>query len=595
MEKVTVAQAIAKLLKKIGTERYYLYNGHSNWGMLDALEYDVHIQGIRTRHECHAIHMADGEWRVRRKLPIPVTCTTTGPGNYNTVAAISEAYFDSSAILCIMCGGPTKWYERGGIQENYRRGPEQFIKIMEPITKKAVHVVRPDTAIQQFMMCYKTAFTGRPGPVVYYIPMDVLNTKIEIEIPDLEAWINVMPPAPSPEGLKRAAELIKKAKRPYCFVSTGVNNARAWEELQEFAEKLQIPVGCSIGAKGALPEDHLMSVGVCDRAGTGQAVYAAVNSDLLIGIGTHFNDLNTAGWSFYDIPNKQKLIHIDIDDTELCRVYPTEVAIVADAKLGLRGLIDTWSKSGYKRQGVAEWMKEINDEKVRWEKEEKMPLANSNLAPLHYARIVSDASEVINAFDPQTTMLFDTGNVMNFMSAFLKLNHHFFETCNQQFGQMGFAAPASIGAKLGRPDHPVVAFSGDQSFVMNGLCMATATEYGLKGLVLIVLNNRTIQCETEGAKARFGRTVGDCYRIEETKEFWNPDFELMGKAMKMEVFKVSKPGEFKPAMKAALASGKLCLIDVDTDNTQLRYSVPLIKKLGTMPFPYTWTEGANIV
>jgi acetolactate synthase-1/2/3 large subunit len=595
MEKMTVAQAIGRMLKKIGTERYYLYNGHANWGMLDAFEFDAGIQGIRTRHECHAIHMADGEWRARRSLPLPVTCTTTGPGNYNTVAAVSEAYFDSSAILCIMCGGPTKWYERGGLQEHYRRGAEQFIRIIEPVTKKAVHVIRPDAAIQQLVSCYKSAITGRPGPVAYYVPMDVLNTTIEIDLPDIQDWIKVTPPGPSPEGLKKAVELIRGSKRPFCFVATGVNNARAWAELREFAEKLQIPVACSIGAKGALPEDHPMSLGVCDRAGSGHAAYAAANSDLVIGIGTHFNDLNTAGWTFYDIPAKQKLIHIDIDETELGRVYQTEVPIVSDAKLGLRGLIDAWEKSGYKRQGVDAWLKAVDTERKQWEKEEKNPLATSDIQPLHYARIVSDISDAINEFDPQTAVVFDTGNVMNFMSAFLKLTHPNFQTCNQQFCQMGYSLPAAIGARIARPEHPVVAITGDQSFMMTGLSMATATEYGLKGIVAVVLNNRTIQAEIEGARAKFGRSVGDFYRIEETGELWNPDIQMIGKAMRLEVIKVTKPEELKPALKKALESGKVCLIDVDTDHMQPRYSVPLIKKLGTMPFPYTWTQGSGVV
>jgi acetolactate synthase-1/2/3 large subunit len=589
MAKMTVAQAIGRFLKRMGTERYYFYNGHANWGLLDAFEYDAKIPGIRTRHECHAIHMADGEWRMRRGLPIPVTCTTTGPGNYNTVAAVAEAYFDSSAMLCLMAGGPTKWYERGGIQELYRRGPEQFCRILEPITKKIVHVIRPDVCLYQLILAYKEAATGRPGPVVVYLPMDIINTEIECEIPDWTPWIRILPPAPNPEAISRTVQLIRDAKRPFCFVSTGVNNARAWEELRRFAEATQMPVATSIGAKGALPEDDPLSLGVCDRAGTGQAVYAASQCDLLIGVGTHFNDLNTAGWSFYDIPKKQRLIHIDIDASELGRIYPTEVAIHADAREALRAITEAWNQGGYARKNVQSWLGNIAEERRKWEAEVKEPLRKSDLVPLHYARIVADASEVINAFDPETALLFDTGMVMNFMSAFLKINHPYFATCNQQFGQMGFAVPAMVGARLARPEHPVVAFSGDQSFVMTGMSLCTATEYGVPGVV-VLLNNKTIQAEVEGAKAKFGRTFGDHYRIEATGELWNPDFQLIAKAMRAEVLTVGKPSEFKPALKSALETGRLCVIDVDTDRTQKRYSVPLIAKLGTMPFPYRWNE-----
>jgi acetolactate synthase-1/2/3 large subunit len=179
MAKMTAAQAIARFLKAMGTKRYYLYNGHANWGLLDALEYDEKIQGIRTRHEVHAIHMADIEWRMRRELPVPVTCTTVGPGNFNTIPGIAEAFYDSVPLFCLMAGGPTKWLGRGGIQEVYRYGEDEFLDILKPITKHAVMTVRPDTALQSAMRAYKIAITGRPGPVVVYMPLDVQNTMID--------------------------------------------------------------------------------------------------------------------------------------------------------------------------------------------------------------------------------------------------------------------------------------------------------------------------------------------------------------------------------------------------------------------------------
>ncbi|MEW6262698.1 MAG: thiamine pyrophosphate-binding protein [Thermodesulfobacteriota bacterium] len=587
MAKMTAAQAIGRFLKKIGTEHYFYYNGHANWGMLDAFEYEAKLTGIVTRHECQAVHMADNYWRMKRKPPIPVTCTTTGPGNYNTFAAIAEAFFDSTPMLCLMGGGPTKWFERGGIQETYRYGPEEFVTMFKPITKKAVLAIRPDTALKTVVLAYKEAITGRPGPVVVHLPLDVQNTEVEVEIPEFDDWLKVHPPAPDPAGVARAIELIHESRRPFCYVATGVNNARAWPELRALAEKLQIPVATSFGAKGALPEDHPLSLGVCDRSGTGHGVNAAINADLVIGVGTHFNDLNTAGWSFYDFGGKQKLIHIDIDPGEISRNYPTAVALQADARLGLLALIEAWEKSGHARRNVNDWLDQIAEWKTAWEKEVAHFRA-SDLSPLHYGRIVSDASEIINEVDPLATVVCDTGMVMNWLPAFFKITHPYFTTCNQQFGQMGFAPPAVVGCKLARPEHPVVVFSGDQSFLHTGLALATATEYGLPG-VIIVLNNRTIQAEIEGAQARFGRTVGDHYRILSTGELWNPDLSLIGRALRAEVYEVTHPAEMKPALKSALTSNKLCLLNVDTDRTQKRYAVPIIAQHGTMPFPYTWS------
>ncbi|MCY3555090.1 MAG: thiamine pyrophosphate-binding protein, partial [Gemmatimonadetes bacterium] len=471
MAKMTAAQAIARFLKSVGTERYYFYNGHANWGLLDALEYDAEIRGIRTRHEVHAVHMADTDWRMRRTLPIPVTCTTVGPGNFNTIPAIAEAFFDSTPMLCLMAGGATKWFGRGGIQEVYRNGEDEFIQIFKNIAKHAVMTIRPDTALSSVMRAYKTAITGRPGPVVVYLPLDVQNTEIDIELPaEPRAWIEMAAPGPDPQAVARAVDLIAQAERPIVYLSTGVHNARAWDALRTFAETAQIPVATTFGGKGSIPEDHPLSLGVCNRSGTGHAVNAATHADVVIGVGTHFNDLNTAGWSFFDFDGKQKLIHIDIDPGEIGRVYPNAVGIVSDARLGLEALTGRWKAQGLEAPDRQAWLDRIAGWRRDWLAEIE-PAVTSDRAPLHYARLVKDASDAINAFDPQTSIVCDTGFVMNYLPAFYTLKHPYFSTNNQQFGQMGFGPPGVVGAGLARPDHPVVVFCGDQSFIHTGLSL----------------------------------------------------------------------------------------------------------------------------
>lgn len=588
--RLTAARAVAEFLKSVGTEEYFLYNGHSNWGLLDALEHHAGIRGIRTRHEAHAIHMADITWRLRRSGPIPVTCTTVGPGNYNTVAAIAEAFYDSVPMICLMGGGPTKWYGRGGIQETYRYGEEQFVNIFKPITKYAVTTVRPDTALRSLMQAYKVAITGRPGPVVVYMPLDVQNTEAEFELPDPRDWIDVHRPGPDPAGIDAALDLLGSARRPFCFVGTGVSASGAWRQLQGFAEELQIPVSTSFGAKGSLPEDHPLSLGVCDRSGTGQAVAAAGEADVVIGIGTHFNDLNTAGWTLYDFDGDQRLIHIDIDPTEIGRVYPTAVGIASDSRLALEALVNRWRERGHARPDHSEWLGQLAGHKSSW-LEEIDPLISAGETPLRYARIVADASRVVNEVDPETTVICDTGFVMNYMTAFYELRHPYFATNNQQFGQMGFAPPGVVSAGLARPEHPVLVFVGDQSFIHTGLSLATATEYGFTGVV-VVFNNKTVQAEVEGARAKFGRGVGDHYRIEATQELWNPDISQIAHAMRAKVFRVDAADQFAPALEQALRSGKLCVIDVDASRDEPRYGVPIVRKHGTMPFPYDWNMDA---
>ncbi len=586
MAKMTAAQAVAHFLKSIGTKRYYLYNGHANWGLLDALEYDAKIKGIRTRHEIHAIHMADIEWRMRRDLPIPVTCTTVGPGNFNTIPGIAEAFYDSTPMLCLMAAGPTKWLGRGGIQEVYRYGDDEFIQMFKPITKYAVTTIRPDTALQTVMRAYKIAITGRPGPVVVYMPLDVQNTVIDIDMPDFKGFVTALrQPGPDQAAIDEAATLLAGAKRPVIYVGTGISNARAWDELKAFAEAARIPVATTFGGKGSLPENHPLSLGVVDRSGTGHGVRAAVEADVMLAIGGRFNDLNTAGWSFYDFGKRQKLIHVDIDPGEIGRVYPAAIGIVSDARKALAGLAASWQRKKLKRDGTA-WLKKIAGWRKAWHKEVQ-DIVTSDIAPMHYARLVKDASDVVNAIDPQTTLISDTGFIMNFLPAFYELRHPWFATNNQQFGQMGFAPPGVVGAGLERPDHPVLVWVGDQSFIHTGLSLASATEYGVPGVV-IVLNNKTIQAEVEGAKNKFGRGVGDFYKIEKTGELWNPDIVKIGEALRAKVFRVAKPEEFKPALAAALKSRQLCILDVEASNQVKRYAVPLVLKHGTMPFPYDW-------
>jgi len=591
MARITAAQAVARFLKKIGTRRYYLYNGHANWGLLDALEYDAGITSIRTRHEIHAIHMADIEWRMRRALPIPVTCTTVGPGNFNTIPGIAEAFYDSTPMLCLMASGPTKWLGRGGIQEVYRYGDDEFMQMFKPITKLAVTTMRPDTALQTVMRAYKTAITGRPGPVVVYMPLDVQNTQFEAEEPDIAGFVTSLhQPGPDSEAIESAVELLAGAERPVIYVGTGIGNARAWDALKEFAEEAQIPVATTFGGKGSLAENHPLSLGVVDRSGTGHGVRAAVEADVMLAIGGRFNDLNTAGWSFYEFGGRQKLIHVDIDPGEIGRVYPPAIGIVSDARKALVALTKTWKRKAAKRSAAA-WLKTIGDWKREW-LAEVAPIATSDIAPLHYARLVKDASDVVNSVDPMTSVVCDTGFIMNFMPAFFELRHPWFATNNQQFGQMGFAPPGVVGAGLERPKHPVLVWVGDQSFIHTGLSLATATEYGVAGVV-IVLNNKTIQAEVEGAKVKFGRGVGDHYRIEKTGELWNPDIGRIGEAMRATVFRVEKPDQFKPALEKALRSGKLCILDVEASSEVKRYAVPLVLKHGTMPFPYDWNMTAK--
>lgn len=178
--KMRVATAIAKFLESAGTEYMFGYNGHGNWALLDAFVHETKVKGVACRSENQAVHMADGYWRMKRQPPMAIVTTSVGPGNSNITSAIANAFFESSALMVLAGAGATQWADRGAIEEFYRYAPDEWVLSLKPMVKKAAVVNRPDTALDTIMRAYKTAVTGRPGPVVVQIPFDIQHTEIDI-------------------------------------------------------------------------------------------------------------------------------------------------------------------------------------------------------------------------------------------------------------------------------------------------------------------------------------------------------------------------------------------------------------------------------
>lgn len=588
MAQVTVAHALARLLEQMGTEVIFGVNGHGNWAFLDAVVHETKIRGIPARLEDQAVHMADGYWRVRRKAPLAIATTSVGPGNMNTVPAIANAFYESVALMLIAAAGPTHWFDRGGMQESYRSGPEDWVTMLKPITKKAVMVTRPDNALDMVLRAYHTAVSGRPGPVVVQIPLDIQHALISDELPEPTPWMQWHPPAPDPDGVKEAAALLAAAERPLVMVGSGIHNARAWDELLRFAEIANIPVATTSTAKGAFPEAHRLSLGCIGAAGTGQAHEAARGCDVVLGVGTHFTDVDTQGWTLFDIPGKTRLIHIDIDPTELGRAYPAAVALNCDARLGLAALAEAVGAHGTKLR--AAWLGLLDQSRQSWSARVASD-RHSDLAPLHYARICNDTGEVVAAMNPEMPIFFDTGHLLTFTPPFMaassrNLAHGGF------YHRMGWSASAIIGASVARGNAPALALLGDGSFLMSGAAVATAVEQGLP-LVWVVLNNRSLQVERDMMSHFYGRTAFCDYRIIESGELWNPDLILWAKAMGADAIKVSRPEDYAPALRRALEARKPFLLDVDVDINIEAYREGSGPPSSPWPMNYreTWTPG----
>jgi len=454
--------------------------------------------------------------------------------------------------------GATHWFDRGGMEEAYRHGPEDWVAVLKPITKKAFMMTRPDNAIDMFLRAYHTAISGRPGPVVVQIPFDIQNTLIDDVLPDPAPWTTWHPPGPDPVGVTEAIELIKGASRPLIVVGSGIHNARAWDELQAFAEQAGIPVATTSTGKGSFPETHRLSVGCVGRAGTGHGNAAARACDVVIGIGTHFTDIDTGGWTLFDIPAKTKLIHVDIDSTELGRAYPTAVALVSDARIALDALTQAAKAQGIGER--ADWLARIAQERTQWEAS-VAELRRSGISPLHYARICDDTAKVAADYDGDLPILFDTGHLLSFAPPFLTTSSRFIAH-NGFFHRMGWSASAVIGASLARENRPALALLGDGSFLMGGVAVATAVEQNLP-VVWVVLSNRSFQIERELMIKLYGREAFCDYKLTETGELWNPDLVKWAESMGANAMRVTDADAFAPALWLALEAGVPTVIDVD--------------------------------
>ena len=558
MGQVTVARAFATILERLGTEYAFGVNGHGNWAMLDAVVHETGIRGIPARAEDQALQMADGYWRMRRQAPLPVVMTSVGPGNMNILSPLATSFYESVALLVLAGSGSTHWFDRGGIEEAYRYAPEEWTQVLRPVCKKAVLVNRPDTAVDMLLRAYQAALSGRPGPVVLQVPFDIQHTLVEDRLPDPRPWASAHPPAPDPAGVEAAVALLARAARPLVVVGSGVHNARAWDALRAFAEAADTPVATTATGKGAFPESHRLAVGCVGRAGTGHANEAARRSDVVVAVGTHLSDVDTGGWTLFDIPAGTRLIHVDIDLSEIGRAYPTQVALTCDARLGLAALAAA-VRPGADRSA---WHREVAGLRKTWETS-VAGLRTSDVAPLHYARICHDAGEVVAAVEPEMPVFFDTGHLLSFGPPFLAASSKNVAHCGF-FHRMGWSASAIVGASLARGGGRALALIGDGSFVMGGTAVATAVEQDLP-LVWVVLNNRSLQIERELMQRLYGRTAFCDYRLTRTGELWNPDFCKWADAMGARATKVTRAAEFAPALRRALEVGAPHVIDVDVN------------------------------
>jgi acetolactate synthase-1/2/3 large subunit len=574
-----VVDGIASWFEQLGTEHYFGYAGGAVWPLMDALIDHPEMEGIQAKHESHAVHMADIYYRTHGKVaPVIVT---KGPGLLNCVGGVASAMHDTSAVIVIAGSGSTHFFGKAGMQELYYHGFEDAVSVMRPVTKGSWLLVRPDTVIETLNQAYKLAVSGRPGPVFIQLPLDIQTAPIEGDVESPFARAITARLRPDRETMEQCRELLAGAKRPVLVAGGGLARSKGGAEaLRTLAETHQIPVATTLTAKGLLDETHALSMGPVGRSGTPPAAEATRQADLVLAIGARFSDNHTSNWrpgKIYDVANT-KIVQVDIDVAEVGRNYPVAVGIAGDAGVFLQELSSSVDGLDLRWE---DWAAQCATAWDSW-RTELEPLLTASSTPVHPARLCHEVGEAIAAHDGR--VFIDIGDVVQYAEPYMTIRGPGRWHINPGMAEMGWASSGVLGALAADPDRPAVAMVGDGAFNMTSQILATAVQYQLPA-VWVVLNNAELGIERKGSEKMFQRVhPWSRFVRKDTGEPYNPDYALLAKANGAEGVRIEDPAELAGVLDHALSAKQPFVIDVVQDLTVPTYFTPGIDRA----YPDVW-------
>jgi len=543
MAKMTGAKALIESLKREKVDVMFGISGGALLPIHDVL-YDSGIRHILARHEQGAAHAADGYARASGRAG--VCMATSGPGATNIVTGLANAYLDSSPVIALT--GQVNTYSANS---SYMIGRDAFqeadiIGITTPITKYNVQVKSAAEIPKAVRMTFHIATTGRPGPALIDIPKDTQTAKAEMDFSDNLQIRGYKPNIePHPLQIKKAVKLLLKAERPMILAGGGVNISNASPELLQLAELLMTPVATTFMGKSCFPENHPLSIGNIGMHGTMLANKMILEADVLLAVGTRFQDRSTGTLDTF-CPDAT-IIHVDIDAAEIGKNVDVDVPIVADAKTTLK-LIHQQLVNKIKKKGDDNaWVKRVKEVKDKYLSE--MDLGKGKLTSpklLRELRKLLPENAIIATEVGQNQMWaalhFQTIKPRTFISS-------------GGLGTMGFGFPASLGAKVARPECPVVDIAGDGSFRMTEQELGTSVTEDIP-VIVVVLNNSVL-----GMVAQWQRLFYKS-RYAAVKLGTVPDFAKLAQAYGAEGVRIGSLDEFSDAVKKALKCEVTTVIDV---------------------------------
>lgn len=526
------------LVESLANENVDFIFGYPGGAVLPLYDtfYDGKIEHILARHEQGATHAAEGYARVSGNTGVVVV--TSGPGATNAITGIADAYSDSLPLVVITGQVATPGIGKDAFQE------ADLLSMTTPITKHNYQVKNVNDIPTIIHEAFHIANTGRKGPVVIDFPKDmgILSTNAQVT-EELELPGYSVPNQPKKEEIQKLRDYLKSAKKPVVLSGAGINHAKANKVFTEFVNRHQLPVVSTLLGLGAIPYEHHLFLGMGGMHGSYASNMALTDCDLLINFGSRFDDrLASDPESF--APNA-KIVHVDIDASEINKIIKVDLGIVADCKATLEALLDFDSYS----IRHDDWLETCNENKAKQPfayKEDEDGVFSKPQRTIEYIGEITQGDAVVTT---------DVGQHQMWVAQFFPFKNHGQLVTSGGLGTMGFGIPAAIGAKLAAPDKTVVAFVGDGGFQMTNQEMAILEEYNLD-IKIVIINNGTLgmvkQWQDKFFNKRFSHSVFN----------GQPDFLKLAEAYNVKGYLVENPSQLEQQLDAAFQHEGPALIDV---------------------------------
>ncbi|MEG1525402.1 MAG: thiamine pyrophosphate-binding protein [Clostridia bacterium] len=560
--KKLVSEQMVDYLERRGIEYVFGLCGHTVIGFLDALSKSEKIHYISVRHEQIAATAADGYARLTKKASV-LMCHL-GPGITNVVTGVANAAFDSIPMVIIAGDVPSYYFGRHPHQEVNMHCDGSQYEILKPVVKRAWRIDDPEALPDILDKAFRMAESGRPGPVLIDVPMDMFSREIDTDLFDrtYRDSHETIKPALAPAAAAAIAKRLMEATQPVIHAGGGILLSGASKELQALAEFLEIPVSRTLMGQGCISDTHPLMAGQTGFWGLAYTHRLTTNADVILALGTRFAEADSSSWYpgvTFD-PRKTTFLQIDIDPNEIGRNYPVEIGAVADLKLALAQILEEARKlkpAGMKRPTV---IAEIARERAAFRAENEA-ISNDGRYPMTPQRILKDIKAVL----PEDAILFtDVGWNKNGVAQQFDVTvpgtiHH-----SSGLATMGFGASALLGGKLAAPDKVVLALVGDGGFGTNPSCMATAVEQGIN-VIWVVMNNSAFGTIAGLEYANYQTRFGTEFHTPDGNRY-SPDWAEVARAYGVEAVHIESAEAFRPALERAVASDRPYLLDVPMEN-----------------------------